>query len=514
MARMRAVFLFVIITIFIGDIIGEKYKNIKKYKIVRSYICNQYNSDNKFYTENGKKKILNKYRIKYNTKIKRLNVLLNIKEINLIKNVNFLSSINMVTSLSSIFIFMHILNYFKLINNTHRNALLEITDKICSKIFLFNTINDIINTNFQKNIPKYFIIGLFSITQFIFHTLFSNVMACLFYSRDQQNGEKIIEKKNITKCEDNNKENNYLLEKSLSKSNEVSNYIKTKNEDILNKNYHNGSLRNDINNSKQIETSEIERKNNMNNVSLLKHLCTLSHTGLIPMYVFNYMLKKLNYKNDNINIMINFYNLFNSILSKIYVNYFIKNSNIENSGDSSSPDKKINKWCTPLALLNSIFNNSFSYFLLISIFLKFIDKTNTIYENSLKKVLLMFNNILPPSILIIISNILYDGLKENSKIPLKDLFFILNNKYVLIPSFFFVLSHLNDYFKVFEISKNLHLFLLIQAMTPPNYNIYFLSEKISKLQNIKKTLCMSYPIYLIPLFIYSFILFEYFNNKL
>ncbi|WBY56637.1 apicoplast integral membrane protein [Plasmodium yoelii yoelii] len=321
---MRAVFLFVIITIFIGDIIGEKYKNIKKYKIVRSYICNQYNSDNKFYTENGKKKILNKYRIKYNTKIKRLNVLLNIKEINLIKNVNFLSSINMVTSLSSIFIFMHILNYFKLINNTHRNALLEITDKICSKIFLFNTINDIINTNFQKNIPKYFIIGLFSITQFIFHTLFSNVMACLFYSRDQQNGEKIIEKKNITKCEDNNKENNYLLEKSLSKSNEVSNYIKTKNEDILNKNYHNGSLRNDINNSKQIETSEIERKNNMNNVSLLKHLCTLSHTGLIPI-----------------------------ILSKIYVNYFIKNSNIENSGDSSSPDKKINKWCTPLALLNN-----------------------------------------------------------------------------------------------------------------------------------------------------------------
>ncbi|SCN59458.1 conserved Plasmodium protein, unknown function [Plasmodium chabaudi adami] len=510
MARMRVAFLFIIITIFIGEIIGKKYKNIKKYKIVRSYICNQYKSDNKYYAGYGKEKQLNKYRIKYNIKIKRLNGLLNIKGISLIKNVNFLSSINMVTSLGSIFIFMHILNYLKLINNTHRNALLEITDKICSKIFLFNTINDIINTNPQKNIPKYFIISLFSITQFIFHTLFSNVMVCLFYSRDQQNGKQIIEKK----YEDNNEGHNYLSEKGLNKCNEVANYIKSKNEDTLNNNCYNNSVKNDTNNSKQIETCEIERTNNMTNVSLLKHLCTLSHTGLIPIYIFNYMLKKLNYNNDNINIMINFYNLFNGILSKIYVNYFIKNNNIESSDDSSSTGKKINKWCTPLALLNNVFNNSFSYSLLISIFLKYIDKTNTIYEKSLKNVLLTFNNILPPSILIIISNIIYDGLKESSKISLKDLFFILNNKYVLTPSFFFVLSYLNDYFKLFKISKSLHLFLLVQAMTPPNYSIYFLSEKFSKLQNIKKTLCISYPIYLIPLFIYSFILFEYFKNKL
>ncbi|KEG02967.1 hypothetical protein YYE_01898 [Plasmodium vinckei vinckei] len=442
---MRAAFLFVIITIFIGEIIGKNYKNIKKYKIVRSYICNQYKSDNKYYGRNGKEKRLNKYRIKYNIKIKRLNGLLNIKEISLIKNVNFLSSINMVTSLSSIFIFMHILNYLKLINNTHRNTLLEITDKICSKIFLFNTINDIINTNPQKNIPKYFIIGLFSITQFIFHTLFSNGMACLFYSSSQQNGEKVIEKK----CE----KHNHSSEKDLDTCNEVSNYIKTQNENILNKNCHNNSVKNNINNSKQIETYEIERANNMTNVSLLKHLCILNHTGLIPLYIFNYMLKKLNYENDNINILINFYNLFNGILSKIYVNYFIKNNNTENSGDSFSTDKKINKWCTPLGLFNSVFNNWFSYSLLISIFLKFIDKTNIIYEKSLKHVLLAFNNILPPSILVIISNIIYDGLKESSKISLKDLFFILNNKYVLIPSFFFVLSHLNDYFKLFKFAS-------------------------------------------------------------
>ncbi|SBT35171.1 conserved Plasmodium protein, unknown function [Plasmodium ovale wallikeri] len=133
-------------------------------------------------------------------------------------------------------------------------------------------------------------------------------------------------------------------------------------------------------------------ENSRERIDMLKHMCTLSHTGLVTMYVFNRIQKSLNCCNDNMSVFVNFYTLVSGLFSKLYIYFFVK-------------------------------------------------------------------------------------------------------KKKLIP-------------------KTMLLFFLVQSMTPPNYGVYLLSEKFEGLDGIRKVLAMSYPLYLIPMFVYTSILHKYLKYKM
>ncbi|CRG96628.1 conserved Plasmodium membrane protein, unknown function [Plasmodium gallinaceum] len=497
-------------------LVSEQKKTISKGKFQKCKIKN-------FIINNKSKKyIYQKKNVKkFVSYFNKSDIILKIKQMTIMKNDYFTVPLNVIWNLSNIFFFMFSLNYYNLINENHRKTLLEITDNINSKIFLFNTINDIIKV-IPKNFSFFLKIFIFSIAQFFSQIFISNLTSFIFYSKNNKQEierkkkkdflcdklEKLNDNNDITytennvKLNQNNKEkNNENIEITSNKRKHLESHLlkeqKSKENEIDHLNYKDI---NEINNNiKSLNYENIY--NDSIRKTILKHMCVLSHTGFIPIFIFNQILKKLNFINNDINILINFYILINGFMSKIYVQYFTKKNEL------------ILNEKTNFSSLKLIFFNSYTYFILISLFLNFFHKANFIYEKSVKQLLLMFNNILIPSILIIISNILYEGFIVKSSFYIKDLIYIFNNKYLLYPIFFFILFHLNNHYKFFHIKTNLQLFLLIQSMTPPNYNIYFLNKKFGDLKEIKKILSFSYFIYLIPLYFYSLILYKYFKDK-
>ncbi|SOV14031.1 conserved Plasmodium membrane protein, unknown function [Plasmodium sp. gorilla clade G2] len=343
-----------------------------------------------------------------------------------------------IIGLFNIFGFMLLLNHYNFINETHAKSLIEITDKINSKIFLFNTINDVIR-KIPEELHTFLKVSLFALAHFSFQLIISNISSyafSLFRSQDINNDYSQYKLKNIN--EDYKEE------------------LKKEEKPNLHSNY----------NLKDI----LKRK-------MLKSMCILNHTGFIPMYMFNYILKKFNLIDNNITIFINLYHLLYSMMSKIYIHFFINNK--ENIILSFNKIKYID-------LIKNVFFNTYSFFIYISLFLKYFKNVYTIYEAYYKPILTTFHSILIPSILIILSNILYQTYKVNTHFSFKDLFYVLKNKYFIYPSAMYAFLCLNKRYNVVKINKGLQLFFLIQSLTPPNYNIHFLNVRKKKKKKKKK----------------------------
>ncbi|SPJ10155.1 conserved Plasmodium membrane protein, unknown function [Plasmodium sp. DRC-Itaito] len=394
-----------------------------------------------------------------------------------------------IIGLFNIFVFMFLLNHYNVINETHTKSLIEITNKINTKIFLFNTINDIIRL-LPKERHIIWKVGLFAVGHFSFQLIVSNVSSFIFsfFTSQEINNDKSEKKlKNIN--EDYKEEGNYFNDnKNDTKK------IKNKKKNIY----------------KEIDEKQkklnLHLKYNLKDIlknKMLKSMCILNHTGFIPMYIFNYILNKFNLIDNNITIFINFYHLLHSIMSKIYIHFYIKNN--KNTILEFYKLKYIN-------LIQNIFFNTYSLFIYISLFLKYFKNVYTIYETHYKPILTTIHSILIPSILIILSNILYQTHKVKAHFSYKDLFYVLNNKYLLFPSAMYAFFCINKRYSLIKISKGLQLFFLIQSLTPPNYNIHFLNNKISKITDISKILNISYSVYFIPLFFYSLIWLRYMKN--
>ncbi|SOV22449.1 conserved Plasmodium membrane protein, unknown function [Plasmodium sp. DRC-Itaito] len=411
----------------------EKYKTLS--------FVNSYNN-NKIY--NGysrkaeKKKIIrsNKFKVHFYSK---QNILYEIKK----KIISFeyeqlKIALKGIIGLFNIFGFMLLLNHYNFINETHAKSLIEITDKINSKIFLFNTINDVIR-KIPEEIHTFSKVSLFALGHFSFQLIISNISSyvfSLFRSQEIKNEQSQYKLKNINE--------DYKEEEKKEKQNLYSNY-----------------------NLKDI----LKRK-------MLKSMCILNHTGFIPMYIFNYILKKFNLIDNNMTIFINLYHLLYSIMSKIYIHFFINNK--ENIILSFNKIKYID-------LIKNVFFNTYSFFIYISLFLKYFKNLYTIYETYYKPILTTFHSILIPSILIILSNILYQTYNVNAHLSFKDLFYVLKNKYLIYPSAMYAFFCVNK-----------------------RYNL--VNNKISNITDISKILNISYSVYFIPLFFYSLIWLKYMKN--
>ncbi|CDO64142.1 conserved Plasmodium membrane protein, unknown function [Plasmodium reichenowi] len=383
-----------------------------------------------------------------------------------------------IFGLFNIFGFMFLLNHYNFINDIHTRSLIEITEKINTKIFLFNTINDVIR-KLPEERHTIWKVALFALGHFSFQLIICNVSSFIFSfcsSNKMNKNESGKELKNIN--EDYKDEENFMSKEKIYKEMD-----KTEKKENLHSNY----------NLKDI------LKNKM-----LKSMCILNHTGFIPMYIFNYILNKFKFIDKNITIFINFYHLLYSIMSKIYIHFcFIKNK--EKILFSFNKLKYID-------LIKYTFFNTYSLFISISLFLKYFKNIYTIYEQHYKPILTTFHSILIPSILIILSNILYQTHNVKAYFSFKDLFFVLSNKYFIFPSTMYLMFCMNKHYRLVKISKVLQLFFLIQSLTPPNYNIHFLNNKITKIADISKILNISYSVYFIPLFFYSLIWLRYMKN--
>ncbi|CRG99291.1 conserved Plasmodium membrane protein, unknown function [Plasmodium relictum] len=507
-----------LVLVLILTVASEQTKTISKIKFKKYKVKNfiSINNKNKKYIYLKKKHVK-----KYVTYFSKNDIIFKIKQI-ITRNDCLVMPLNIILNLSNIFFFMFSLNYYNLINKNHRNALLEITDNINSKIFLFNTINDTIK-NIPNNFSSFLKIFFFSITQFFSQIFISHLASTFFYSHNNEQESEGKKNKNmlcdkLENLKDKNdiayteKDDVKLSENDKKKDNESNEISSNKKKDLYSHflkeqisreneiDHLNYKEINEINNNIKSENFKNIYNENIRN-TILKYMCVLNHTGFIPMFIFNQILKKLNFLDNDVNVLTNFYVLINGFISKVYVNIFLKKNKL-----IINEKKKVYS-------LKLIFFNSYTYFIIISLFLKFFNTANFIYEKSIKQILLTFNNILIPSILIIISNIIYEGIVEKSSFYIKDLIFIFNNKYLLYPFFFFGLFYINNHYRFFHIKTSLQLFLLIQSMTPPNYNIFFLNKKLGDFKDIKKILSFSYSIYLIPLYFYSLILYKYFKNK-
>ncbi|SBT76277.1 conserved Plasmodium protein, unknown function [Plasmodium ovale] len=409
-------------------------------------------------------------------------------------------SLCVMSGLGNMLLFMYFLNFFRLINITHRNVLTDITEKINSNIFLFNTIIDVVNM-IPKEIPTFCILSFFSLTQLLSHTFLSRFMSYLFYSKEEREGNvTIIREKQI----------------GISAMGDFQSCGSTKGGE---NNQEDGNITIVEGITKGVVKRRGTHENSRERIDMLKHMCTLSHTGLVTMYVFNRIQKSLNCCNDNMSVFVNFYTLVSGLFSKLYIYFFVKKKKLVENGK------------TTLSFFKSIFSNVYFYSFFISLFFKFFPKCFFFYQVSLKQSLNLFHTILTPSIFIILSNIMYEGTRLKSPFLLKDLLFVLHNKYILIPSFFFVLLYINNLYGYLNIPKTMLLFFLVQSMTPPNYGVYLLSvrqegahnrghqvqhlmEKFEGLDGIRKVLAMSYPLYLIPMFVYTSILHKYLKYKM
>ncbi|SOV76150.1 conserved Plasmodium membrane protein, unknown function [Plasmodium sp. gorilla clade G3] len=395
-----------------------------------------------------------------------------------------------IIDLFNIFGFMFLLNHYNFINDSHAKSLIDITDKINAKFFLFNTINDVIR-KFPEERHTIWKVALFALCHFSFQLIISNVSLFVFsfFTSQQKINNNQTEKKINNINEDYKEEENYINDNK----NDIQNF----------------------NNQKKYIYKEIEEKQKKQNLhsnhnlkdilknKMLKSMCILNHTGFIPMYIYNYILNKFNLIDNNITIFINFYHLLHSIMSKIYIHFYIKNK--ERIILSFDKLKYID-------LIKNTFFNTYSLFIYISLFLKYFKNVYTIYERYYKPILTTFHSILIPSILIILSNILYQTHNVKAHFSFKDLFYVLNNKYFIFPSAMYAFFCINKSYSLIKISKGLQLFLLTQSLTPPNYNIHFLNNKIANITDISKILNISYSVYFIPLFFYSLIWLKYMKN--
>ncbi|GAW80146.1 conserved Plasmodium membrane protein, unknown function [Plasmodium gonderi] len=404
--------------------------------------------------------------------------------------------LGIVLGLSNIFAFMISLNMFNLINSEHRNVLIDITDKINSKIFLLNAINDVIR-KLPLEISYLSKIGLFCLVQFGVQFLISHLSTYLFYSREERictgaikDYERLqVDKQNHEHSSTNERKNQIMTKQDFTFLEEC---MKVNSKMISHPNCKEISIDKE-------ETGEIKR------INMLQHMCILNQSGLIPIYVYNNILKKMNCEDQNITVFINFYVLISGIISKMYIKFFVKKK-------SDSLNTQIKNYHHLLSMLKSIFQNSYFYSICISIFLKFSNQANTFYEHSLKQSMLIFNTMLTPSVYVILSNILYEAIKLPSSLVLKDLLFVFYNKYVLSPSILWTLLYINNRYDILKVHKNLQLYFLIQAMTPPNYNISLLANNYEGSTNIKKIIGISYLVYLIPLYFYVLVLCMVFKH--
>ncbi|SBS81881.1 conserved Plasmodium membrane protein, unknown function [Plasmodium ovale curtisi] len=214
-------------------------------------------------------------------------------------------SLRIMSGLGNMLLFMYFLNLFRLINRTHRNVLIDITEKINSNIFLFNTISDVVNM-IPKEMPTFCILSFFSLTQLLSHTFLSRLMSYLFYSKEEREG-------NVT----------VIREKQIGTSSmgDFQSCGSTKGGE---NNPKDGSITIVGGVAKGVVKGEGIHENSSERIAMLKHMCTLSHTGLVTMYVFNRIQKSLNCCNDNMSVFINFYTLVSGLLSKLYICFFVK----------------------------------------------------------------------------------------------------------------------------------------------------------------------------------------------
>lgn len=320
-----------------------------------------------------------------------------------------------IFGLFNIFGFMFLLNHYNFINDNHSKSLIEITDKINTKIFLFNTINDVIR-KLPEERHTIWKVALFALGHFSFQLIISNVTSFLFSfftSHEINKNERGKELKNIN--DDYKDEENFMNKEKI--------YKQMDKKENIHSNY----------NLKDV------LKNKM-----LKSMCILNHTGFIPMYIFNYILNKFKFIDNNITIFINFYHLLYGIMSKIYIHFYIKNK--ENILFSFNKLKYMD-------LIKNTFFNTYSLFISISLFLKYFKNVYTIYEQHYKPILTTFHSILIPSILIILSNILYQTHNVKAHFSFKDLFFVLNNKYFIFPSAMYIIFCMNKHYRLVKVQR-------------------------------------------------------------
>ncbi|KJP89428.1 hypothetical protein AK88_00871 [Plasmodium fragile] len=402
--------------------------------------------------------------------------------------------------LSNIFSFMLTLNALKLIRNEHRIALNDIADNISSRIFLLNAINDVVR-KIPEEAPQLCKIFLFCVAQFCTQFFFSRVTAHLFYDRNEKgvikgggDDEQVqVEKDGQGKLHMDGEGNLIapIAEVTPQEEQEGKSYTRT----------------NDVN-GRKITTHE-EDAGETEQMKMLQHMCMLNQSGLIPIYVYNHLSKKLQFEGKNISLFVNCYVLISGILTKCYVKFFVQK---KKKTKEISSDEMMKGGIFLSSMFSSLLKNSYFCFLCISIFFKIFEKANIFYEQSIKQSMMMFNTILTPSVYVILSSILYEGIKLPFSVSFKDLLFVLQNRFVVFPSLIWAMLHVSNRDGVFKFDKNLQLYLLVQAMTPPSYNLFLLAKNGREPNSIRKILSLSYPLYLIALYFYALGLFSYFKN--
>ncbi|ANQ07414.1 Uncharacterized protein PCOAH_00018380 [Plasmodium coatneyi] len=448
---------------------------------------------NKRYRFGKNSRVVKKFKTSFSRKDVQ-NVLRKIPQI----NYPLLSSpLGVLLRLSNVFSFMLTLNALKLIRSEHRTALTEITDNICSKIFLLNAINDVVR-KIPEEAPQLGKISLFCVAQFFTQIFFSRVTAYLFYAKW---GRGVItgrgDKERVQVEKDGQGEHH--LDGEGDRVASTAGVTAEEEQETRNP-----TITTDLN-CRKITNNE-EEAGREQKINMLQHMCVLNQSGLIPMFVYNNLLKMLHWEEKNISLFVNCYVLISGILTKLYVKFFVKKKKKEEI--SSDEMKSI---CLS-SMFSSILRNSYFYFLCTSIFFKIFAKANAFYEQSIKQATTMFNTMLTPSVYVILSNILYEGIKFPSPVSFKDLLFVLQNKYLLFPSLIWAMLHVSSRYGVFKFDKNLQLYFLIQAMTPPSYNLFLLAKNYGEPNSIRKILSVSYPLYLVALYFYALGLFSYFRN--
>ncbi|GAB65657.1 hypothetical protein PCYB_071590, partial [Plasmodium cynomolgi strain B] len=432
---------------------------------------------------------------KFKTNFSRKDVQKLLREIPQINYPILYAPLGVVLRLSNIFAFMLSLNVFKLVKNEHRTAMTDITDNICSKIFLLNAINDVVR-KIPEEAPQLCKISLFCVTQFCIQFIFSRVTAFLFYAEERDvlrgegdNGRVQVEKEGQGKIHMDGERDHVAPSAGVTPQEEQERKKPT--------------IATDLNCHKT--TKHEEEAGKTQKINMLQHMCVLNQSGLIPIYVYNHLSKKFHFEEKNISLFVNCYVLISGILSKIYVKFFVKKKKDDISSDEM-------KGICLSSMFSPILKNSYFCFLCISIFFKIFNKANAFYEQSIKQSTIIFNTMLTPSVYVILSNILYEGIRLPSPVSYKDLLFVLQNKYLFFPSLVWAMLHVSNRYGVFKFDKNLQLYFLVQAMTPPNYNLFHLAKNYGGPTSIRKTLSVSYPLYLVALYFYALALFSYFRN--
>ncbi|VUZ94693.1 apicoplast integral membrane protein, putative [Plasmodium vivax] len=455
----------------------------------------------------------NKIVTKYKTNFSRKDVQNLLKKIPQINYPLLSAPLGALLRLSNIFAFMLSLNALKLVKNEHRNALIDITDNINSRIFLLNAIGDVVR-KIPEEAPQLCKISLFCVAQFCTQFFFSRLTAYLFYSREERgvttgggdNGGVQVGRECQGELHTDGERERIAPTAGGTpqegKKSTMTTGLNCPKGAIHEEEAGKTAIR--VENAGKRATHEEEvgmrQKENM-----LQHMCVLNQSGLIPIYVYNSLSKRLHCGEKNISLFVNCYVLISGILSKIYVKFFVKKKKKDISSDEMK-DTCLSSMCS------SILRNSYFCILCISIFFKFFNKANAFYEQSIRPSTAMFNAMLTPSVYLILSNILYEGIKLPSPVSFKDLLFVLQNKYLLFPSLIWAMLHVSNRYGVFKFDKSLQLYFLVQAMTPPNYNLFLLAKNYGGSNSIRKILSVSYPMYLVALYFYVLALFSYFRN--